>query len=316
MEIFLITTSIIIIPYVLYRKFLINIMRSYEIQLENFLKKKKINIQNFAFDLNTVFTFFKFVCLFSAFKFFLFATHMFYRSMSPLAGLKLFLGVVLFGSIYFTLSFLLYKICINAFKRKFIHIDEIIDIYLACYAIVFLCVCVDEFVFYPGKQIIKEFAHEQMETVEVDVNSKNLNKNTDIPPTIHSPTPDEDSNQGPSSIVGEVKKYAHNVIVRCGEIVETVGEPDSSENIEKSLQKNFPPATVSPTSDTIDEELQAKAKVCSIITGIAKSAAEFGGYEFSQESQKYQSAPFTDDDYSPKSSPGGTPRDCFSDKTN
>lgn len=293
-----------IIAYLLYRKFLINIMRSYEIIFQNFLFQKKIIIQNIDLNLSHVFMVLKLICLFFAFWFFLSVTHMFYSDMCKLHGSKFSFGIVLFGSTYLTFAFLISKICINAFNRKFIHIDEIIDIFLFSYAIGILSLFVNEYAFYPGKKIIEEFAsNEKMETIEINVNSKNKNADT---PTIHSFTADENSNEAPVFFFSELGKFGNNVLVDCKETMKKAGDPDRLKNIQRSFQEDFPPATITPTSDKVDPDIQTRAKICGGISVMAEAAAFLAGIELSSTRRKYQDVFFTREDYNPPSSPGGT----------
>lgn len=142
--------SLFCILYILYRKYLINIMRNFEVQFQNYLSTKKLYISNVEFNLNTFFTNLKLMVLLYMLWFFWCVTSLFVNDLFKLQGEKFFHGLLGLGLPYLIFTFLVFQICYNCFTRKFVYIDEIIDIYFICILIGFLALLSEEYAIYPG----------------------------------------------------------------------------------------------------------------------------------------------------------------------
>ncbi len=182
MAIFSILLALMLTVYFFYRLFIINFIRRYEIQLSNFLSTKEFFIAGKKFNLDFFFQLLKLTLLLLALYAFLFASKMLFFHILKLSGFKFFLSGIIFGLSYLGFLFYVYTICLNTFHRKTVFLDEILDIYIFYYVIVFFCLIIDEIHIYPGgKQ--KTFNLEFPETIEVPSSSPNLNKEKEIVPT-------------------------------------------------------------------------------------------------------------------------------------
>lgn len=182
--------SIFIVPYFIYRKFLVKILRNYENRLQNFLEKKSFSeefLESFFFyskkyNFKDLYISFKFSLLSLTFFFFLFTTKMFFTEMINLPNYKIFVSITLFIIPYLILLFFVSTICINSFKKKFIYIDEIFDIFLISCITIVLCLFLEEYILFIGKMALLVFKQgEKIETVEVTVSKSNADKFVSTP---------------------------------------------------------------------------------------------------------------------------------------
>ncbi len=85
------------------------------------------------------------------------------------------------------------------------------------------------------------------------------------------------------------------------------GEPDSEKNMKDALYSDLPPATQTPTSNTIDPEDQALAKVCSVTTRTMDNIRSAAGLPVMGKRVAYATVDINDSrDYSPPTTLTGT----------
>ncbi len=125
-------------------------MRDFEIQFQNFLSTKKFYINNMKFNLNTFFKNIKLIILLYVVWFFWSVMSLFLKDLFKLSDEKFFHALLGLGLPCLILTGLILKICYNCLTRKFVYIDEIIDIYIICLVIGFLTLMSEEFALYPG----------------------------------------------------------------------------------------------------------------------------------------------------------------------
>lgn len=289
--------------YFIVKKYLVNIFRTYELKIQGFLSEKKFTIMDYNFNLSQVFILIKFLFFILAIQFFFSVSHMFYTDLCKLTGWKFFYGLPFFVLPYFIFVYLIYKILHNIFKRKFCFFDEIIDIIVFSFAIGVLSLIAEECAFYPGHPVSKKVYDiaNDMETVEVTIEPESKTKNSNF----KASTPDEQK-QNPT-VFSELRKLGSNIVATCKDRVEIAGEPDSEKNMKDVLYQPFPSSTETPLQKELDGEEQTKNKICGMLAGPIKAAAEMAGYPgFEVARENYSTEPFTVEDLSAPTTPAGT----------
>ncbi len=125
-------------------------MRTFEIQFQSYLQTKKFYINNIEFNLNSFFKNVKLIGLLYMLWFFWCVTSLLVNDLFKLEKEKFFYALLGCGLAYLFFTFLIYQICYNCFTRKYVYIDEIVDIYFICIILGFLALLSEEYALYPA----------------------------------------------------------------------------------------------------------------------------------------------------------------------
>jgi len=168
--------------YFIFKTYLVNIFRTYELKIQDSLSEKKFSILDYNLNLSQVFILIKFLFFISAIQFFFSVSHMFYTDLYKLTGWKFFYGLLIFVLPYFVFVYLIYNMLYTIFKRKFCFFDEIIDILVFSFAIGVLSLIAEQYAFYPGHSVSKKVYDiaNDMETVEITINPESKTKNSNF----------------------------------------------------------------------------------------------------------------------------------------